>query len=258
MIPFFRKIRKKMSDDNRPLKYARYAIGEIVLVVIGILIALQINTWNEERKLGLEEIEILKSIKLDFINVIDEFEENNNFRKRIISATNLLYKIIQTDDHGFSKKQLDSIMATLFINPTYNNKTGTLDILFTSGKINLMSEPEIKKALILWPQQIDDVIEDELYSSEHLRYELYPLIRKYISIQAVNQQIQYKNLELFDPSMITGFKSDYEGLFKNIEFEGILASRELTLSVSLIQTNDLIKKARGIIEMIDAKIDRQN
>jgi hypothetical protein len=48
MIPFFRKIRKKMADDNKPLKYARYAIGEIVLVVIGILIALQINNWNEE------------------------------------------------------------------------------------------------------------------------------------------------------------------------------------------------------------------
>ena len=39
-----------MADDNRPLKYLKYAIGEIVLVVIGILIALQINTWNEERK----------------------------------------------------------------------------------------------------------------------------------------------------------------------------------------------------------------
>jgi len=50
MIPFFRKIRKKMADDNQFFKYSRYAIGEIVLVVIGILIALQINTWNEERK----------------------------------------------------------------------------------------------------------------------------------------------------------------------------------------------------------------
>jgi len=47
MIPFFRKIRKKMADDNRPLKYMRYAVGEIVLVVIGILIALRINNWNE-------------------------------------------------------------------------------------------------------------------------------------------------------------------------------------------------------------------
>ncbi len=51
MINFFRKIRKRLADDNKPLKYLRYAIGEIVLVVIGILIALQINNWNE----GLKE-----------------------------------------------------------------------------------------------------------------------------------------------------------------------------------------------------------
>jgi hypothetical protein len=46
MINFFRKIRKKMADDNRPIKYMRYAVGEIALVVVGILIALQINIWN--------------------------------------------------------------------------------------------------------------------------------------------------------------------------------------------------------------------
>ena len=50
MINFFRKIRKQLADDNKPLKYMRYAIGEIVLVVIGILIALSINNWNENRK----------------------------------------------------------------------------------------------------------------------------------------------------------------------------------------------------------------
>ena len=50
MINFFRRIRKKLADDNTPLKYMRYALGEIVLVMIGILLALQVNNWNEERK----------------------------------------------------------------------------------------------------------------------------------------------------------------------------------------------------------------
>jgi len=62
MIPFFRKIRKKMADDNRPLKYMRYAIGEIILVVIGILIALQINNWNQERIQAAEMDGLKKSI----------------------------------------------------------------------------------------------------------------------------------------------------------------------------------------------------
>ena len=49
MIGFFRRIRKKLADGNQFVKYSRYAIGEILLVVIGILIALQVNNWNEDR-----------------------------------------------------------------------------------------------------------------------------------------------------------------------------------------------------------------
>jgi hypothetical protein len=73
MIPFFRKIRKKMANDNRPLMYMRYAVGEIVLVVVGILIALQINTWNEERKAQRMEYvalsELKKNIEADLIKM---------------------------------------------------------------------------------------------------------------------------------------------------------------------------------------------
>ena len=67
MINFFRRIRKKLADDNKPLKYMRYAIGEIVLVVIGILIALQINNWNEERNLNTLSKTYLIDIKKDLI-----------------------------------------------------------------------------------------------------------------------------------------------------------------------------------------------
>ena len=49
MINFFRKIRRKLADDNQFLKYSKYAIGEIALVMIGNLLALQVNNWNQER-----------------------------------------------------------------------------------------------------------------------------------------------------------------------------------------------------------------
>ena len=68
MIGFFRRIRKKLADDNQFLKYSRYAIGEIVLVVIGILIALQINNWNEARKLSSIERQLLKDIVIGLKN----------------------------------------------------------------------------------------------------------------------------------------------------------------------------------------------
>ena len=63
MIKFFRHIRKNLLMENKTSKYFKYAIGEIVLVVIGILIALQINNWNDRRLLGESEIESYHNIK---------------------------------------------------------------------------------------------------------------------------------------------------------------------------------------------------
>ncbi len=67
MINLFRNIRRKLADDNKPLKYMRYAIGEIALVVIGILIALQINNWNEERKSKERVFKILEEVQNELI-----------------------------------------------------------------------------------------------------------------------------------------------------------------------------------------------
>ena len=60
MTGFFRRIRKKLADQNKFIQYSRYAIGEIILVMIGILLALQVNNWNNNKKDGKLEIKILK------------------------------------------------------------------------------------------------------------------------------------------------------------------------------------------------------
>jgi len=63
MIKFFRYFRQAMVKENRVRKYMLYAIGEIVLVVIGILIALQLNNWNTERKAEIQEVSLLKEMR---------------------------------------------------------------------------------------------------------------------------------------------------------------------------------------------------
>ena len=73
MIKFFRKIRQNLLSEGKLGKYIKYAIGEIILVVIGILIALQINNWNENRKQQSEIIDIYNQIALDLDNDISEF-----------------------------------------------------------------------------------------------------------------------------------------------------------------------------------------
>lgn len=105
MIAFFRKIRHRLLTENRLSKYLLYAIGEILLVVIGILIALQINTWNQEKISKDKEVKVLREIRSDLLsnrtivqNTIDVLEKTN-------------VRIIQIMDYFDDKLGLsDSIM----------------------------------------------------------------------------------------------------------------------------------------------------
>jgi len=66
MINFFRKIRQQLLVENKTGKYLKYAIGEIVLVMIGILLALQVNNWSEEQKKGHIEKAFLRDLNQEF------------------------------------------------------------------------------------------------------------------------------------------------------------------------------------------------
>jgi len=82
MIKFFRKIRQKLLTENKFSKYLLYALGEIILVVIGILIALQINNSNNQRIEKVREIKYLTNIKIDLNKDIESLEYNIDFRQK--------------------------------------------------------------------------------------------------------------------------------------------------------------------------------
>ena len=98
MIKFFRPIRKALLMENKTSKYFKYAIGEIILVVIGILIALQINTWNESRKATNEENKILTALQSDFIVSKERIEETMVMQNRVMDYSRILVDIHERQD----------------------------------------------------------------------------------------------------------------------------------------------------------------
>ena len=81
MVKFFRKIRQNLLSEDKTGKYLKYAIGEIILVVVGILIALSINNWNENRKDERRTINYLTNLIENLNNDISSFEVNISFNK---------------------------------------------------------------------------------------------------------------------------------------------------------------------------------
>ena len=101
MIKFFRKIRQRLLTENKSSssagrfsKYLIYAIGEVVLVVIGILIALNLNTNNENKKLVVQEIKILKEIKSELSVALKDVKEDLKNHERNLRSTEIIYNSI--------------------------------------------------------------------------------------------------------------------------------------------------------------------
>ena len=97
MIKFFRKIRQNMIQENKVSKYILYAIGEIVLVVIGILIALSINNWNENRKLQNEELNLLLEVKSNLETTLSNFTNDTIFNTKNIIQLRKIEHYIDED-----------------------------------------------------------------------------------------------------------------------------------------------------------------
>jgi hypothetical protein len=166
MIPFFRKIRKKMADDNKPLKYMRYAIGEIALVVIGILIALQINTWNEERKTKLKSqayiYEIVNDLATDTVNVNSLIHEANDSKSQVLKYLSYFEK-----GNVSLEKLIDSSKNIRAIYLRYVPVNHTFLDMQSSGNSNLLNKTQRNALIELSSQheQLQIIIEKVISSS---------------------------------------------------------------------------------------------
>ncbi|MET6991632.1 DUF6090 family protein [Sediminicola arcticus] len=126
MIKFFRKIRQNLLTENKFSKYLIYAIGEIILVVIGILIALQINNNSENHKKQQFEITILENIKEDILADKVDCALNLQYIKVVITNEQhlldfLLDESIKPTDSISFNDALGIDLLTLFHNASFNN-----------------------------------------------------------------------------------------------------------------------------------------
>jgi len=241
MINFFRKIRKKLADDNKPLKYARYAIGEILLVVVGILIALQINNWNdnrEKRKLELSTIhEFRFALTQDTLKLISA-------KQRLLNSYSTTVELLS---HIESEKPyirlLDSLISKsyTFHTPTFEQfNTAAFDLLKERG-LDIISNENLRREIINhytnnhtviigWfanVQKVHGLQVDRLYGNFKIdqdlggRMKMYPndydLILKDKS--TLNPFYHFKSLILSSITRLDKFHTETKELLKNINKE---------------------------------------
>ena len=265
MIPFFRRVRKKMADDNKPLKYMRYAIGEIALVVIGILIALQINNWKEDQQERSREIAILKQLNTEFISNLNQLDEKIASKTEVMNS---VIKLLSYIDHPITRNK-DSIDDLLGRTMPFSTFDPIVNDLASSGNLRLIKNERLKQILSFWTSEIKDVQEDE-GNWKHYRNDTYvPFLVKYYQLRtvrnkAIKSKVLYKyRIDENDTSEskiktdigMTKHPEDFNSLLDQPDFEDHLIRAFATNSFAKDQSLSLRKRIVEILDLLNKEIN---
>ena len=169
MLKFFRKIRYTHMEQNKTGKYFKYAIGEIILVVIGILIALQINNSNEARKENTQETTILSDLEEDFRATRLNFIETIRRQEKTILYSRDLIDAIEAKDYSIHP---DSIIKFIrrggFSHHRGEAVMGSYDAIIGSGKTSIIKNKELLKVLANFSSEYKSGFEDQIKSENLL------------------------------------------------------------------------------------------
>ena len=257
MIKFFRHIRKSLLSESKFSKYLLYAIGEIVLVVIGILIALQINNSNEARKLRDQELHYLNNLKTDLNLNIAELDNYIAIRKSRIESAN---KVLE----HFEGKPLTDLSdfafhtTNIYIWQKFSQHDNTFQELVNSGNLALISSDSIKNGLLNLQALYKKLKNEEAhfrYDAEILLYEpsygvldLNPIVKNYTYQVTQGQAGEHVKLP----------KRNYEAMLQDLKQKNGFVMAVYEFSVMNAQFNEMKDLCKSIIVHIDQELKTEN
>ena len=247
MIGFFRKIRKQLADDNKPLKYLRYAIGEIVLVVIGILIALQINNWNEKQKLDAKTqdyyLQLLDDLKNDIIFSKHNIEESSAYLKEYEIYTDSYNKDILTPIQVYEQISELTLIATPL---TFN--TSTIESLQSTGDIGLI--PSNIRNRLIDLRRLQNLTIKRFEDTDDGKSDITQNLSLLLGSTTLPKRLANQ------PKM-----SEFLNIDQNIKelilvYEGIHRWKSISLQESRGRLKDILKEIDTIVALINKKITK--
>ncbi|MEB8327722.1 DUF6090 family protein [Flavobacteriaceae bacterium KMM 6897] len=230
MLKFFRKIRQRLLSENKFSKYLIYAIGEIVLVVIGILIALQINNNNNYKAQRSVEQEYLLSLQTEFESNLNKINNSIQENERRIEAIDNLLTLFDKNVLDTINKQAISQMFFPVLGSALNYlpSKGVLSDIISSGKLNIILNTDLRQNLASFESSID-LLNKQLNEAYFYDESVRIFIFKEGSVRNITTDIRYMDFEHGSISE----KVNNKLMFESVEFENYL----LALQMSARATN---------------------
>lgn len=239
MIKFFRHIRKTMIKENRVSKYMLYAIGEIVLVVAGILIALQLNNWNTEQKRTEQELSLLIEMRENLLNDLDDADYNINTNKRLLLGSEMVIKHL-TERTPFHDS-LRVHYAQIFGNTKQTVNSSAFENLKSTGFDLIQNDSLRRRISILYTERFPILTDQE---------------------SGFDSGVQLQNLSnlvygkvIMDDVWESAYPLDAPALMDDEVFKGALRMNIFARGFMLRRYESLKIRIEGLIEQISTELE---
>jgi hypothetical protein len=214
-------------------KYMKYAIGEILLVMVGILLALQVSNWNQQRIAQNKERLLLNALHEEFVENKSQLENVVSWHYKALKATRYVISLFPIDPETIDLDSLQAGMKYWGYRYTFNPSQGVIRSLVNTSSFDIVSDPELRILLVSWEDVLADYQEEEVIASLTIRNHLGPEITSNIPWHSLTD-------ERYDKNFLASF-----------QFENIFHSRENNLMDILGEMSD-----DGELVRIQTTIDR--
>jgi len=224
-----------------------YAFGEIVLVVVGILIALSINNWNEQRKNTKLEHQYLTNLKANLLSDINQL--NTTIDSITIRSDQLnQVKEILSHPYNYEISDLHNVLHALFKFHPFTTTKATFDNLNSSGQLTLIKNQTIVDNLFMYYRQIDQyIVSDENPTESYTRDHIVPYFMRMEVISFFGVQTNKGNPSLIEPKSLMEYAKD-PFVINAIEFKDLLILGQLNSFDLLLEMN------KALVKLIDKDI----
>lgn len=248
MIKFFRHIRQRMLSENKLSKYLLYATGEILLVVIGILIALQLNEWKSNEQDKAQETKILVQLNADLRANLQEVQDINTAAlERSAACDSIMLFIAERRPINDSLKKY---LEEMDIDALFNNANTTYRYIQSQGTNFLRNDSIRNRITIMYERDFQNIFSRQEMSWQIVVDELRPT---YDRLLRVDSMITFD----FSPYTVNTPR-DIEVFYQDQTLKNVIARMRLVTGVRTTWLSITLKKLEALIEDIDAEISKLN
>ncbi len=240
-------------QDNQKLRYFKYAIGEVLLIIAGIFLALQLDNWNQTRKDRQEEQQILLGLRTEFEANQGGLQYRWDISIENVRRMHQFMSHLSQPDSQYTIADLDQgLFASMFAG-TWDPTNSALEALISSGGLRLIQDPTLRTKLAGWSAVVDEVRDNQVTIRQHAAASLWSALAEHGAPSVRGWGWQHSELKAMLPEALG--RRRYEDIRGRSEIVDLIAMKYTWTKHSVEEIEFAMSRVEEIIGLIDEQLE---